>query len=936
MNFSVGQRWASNTEPQLGLGLITDVSGRRITIRFPAAEEERTYATDTAPLSRIQYSPGDQISNQDGETFTVIEVNELRGILIYLAVDGSGGEIQIPELDLNAFVQFTHPHQRFFGGQLDRNKEYELRVDTLNHQHRLQQSPVRGLMGSRTSLLPHQVYIASEVAGRYAPRVLLADEVGLGKTIEAGMIIHQQLHTGLASRVLILLPTSLVHQWLVEMLRRFNMSFAVFNQERLEAMEETASGNPFETEQRIIVDIDFFQQSMVARQLALDAEWDLVVVDEAHHLAWSETEVSSEYLFVEQLAQQSKGLLLLTATPEQIGIEGHFARLRLLDPARFHSLDAFRQEAAHYGQLNELVKQVVVAETLNEELRIQLREYLGDEMDADTFDSDQIIRHLLDRHGTGRVLFRNTRAAIKGFPQRCLNAYPLPQPDIYQGIDGQFALYPETLVEEEQWISDDPRVEWLVEHLKALKVQKVLVICHNAATALALDKYLTLRVGIRSASFYEGLSIIERDRAAAYFADQDQGAQTLICSEIGSEGRNFQFAHHLVLFDLPLNPDLLEQRIGRLDRIGQQHDIQIHVPYLLGTAQESLYRWFHEGINLFQQSCSAGYMIFQKFQQPLEALLLSGNQANLDHLIQDTRVFTEATLEELHNGRDQLLERNSCDMKVASDLIERIQQEEQSDTLFEYMESLFDNFGLDVEDHSEHALVITPSDNMRTQHFPGLKDEGNTVTFDRQRALSREDMDYLTWEHPMVYENMDVIISSELGNANLAQMSLAALPAGTLLLEAWYCMHSAAPGYLQLERYLPLSPTRYLIDPSGKNLSAAVSYEKLAELCEPIRKQMALQVIPQIRGQVEQMLQHAQHFAGEYQQLLQQQALEQMSSGLEEERNRLVALREVNPNIRQDEIDHLTRRMAESKVYIEKSVLELQALRVVINSGGKK
>lgn len=97
---------------------------------------------------------------------------------------------------------------------------------------------------------------------------------------------------------------------------------------------------------------------------------------------------------------------------------------------------------------------------------------------------------------------------------------------------------------------------------------KVLVICAKATTALQLEQVLREREGIRAAVFHEGMSIIERDRAAARFAEEDTGAQVLLCSEIGSEGRNFQFASNLVMFDLPFNPDLLEQRIGRLDRIG--------------------------------------------------------------------------------------------------------------------------------------------------------------------------------------------------------------------------------------------------------------------------------------------------------------------------------------------------------------------------------
>ncbi|MDN3684215.1 helicase-related protein [Vibrio sinaloensis] len=112
-----------------------------------------------------------------------------------------------------------------------------------------------------------------------------------------------------------------------------------------------------------------------------------------------------------------------------------------------------------------------------------------------------------------------------------------------------------------------------------------MVIASRASTALQLEQALREREGIRATVFHEGMSILERDKAAAYFAQEEGGAQVLICSEIGSEGRNFQFANQLVMFDLPFNPDLLEQRIGRLDRIGQHRDIDVHVPYLQGTSQ---------------------------------------------------------------------------------------------------------------------------------------------------------------------------------------------------------------------------------------------------------------------------------------------------------------------------------------------------------------
>src|SRR6185369_5149706 len=240
--------------------------------------------------------------------------------------------------------------------------------------------------------IPHQLYIASEVAGRLAPRVLLADEVGLGKTIEACLILHRLILTGRAERVLILVPDSLIHQWFVELLRRFKLWFHIFDEERCEAIEEfDAVENPFLDDQLVLASISLFVKNEDRAQQAVAAGWDLLVIDEAHHLGWSPESVSPEYALVEALCRKTPGLLLLTATPDQLGIASHFARLRLLDPDRFYDLKEFVRETEHY---REIAKQ---AERIQDEERLH---------------------ELLDQHGTGRVSFRNTRLTIKGFPRR--------------------------------------------------------------------------------------------------------------------------------------------------------------------------------------------------------------------------------------------------------------------------------------------------------------------------------------------------------------------------------------------------------------------------------------------------------------------------------------------------------------------------------------
>ncbi|HCW91263.1 MAG TPA: RNA polymerase-associated protein RapA, partial [Marinobacter sp.] len=296
--FQIGQRWVSHNDTALGLGIVTDISGRRVTLGFPAADEERTYAMDNAPLSRIIFQIGEEIETFDGERLTVRAVEEIAGLLMYHADAGGETLRKVSEVRLSSRVNFSAPHQRLFAGQFERNGAFRLRMATRQHQSRLRSSPVQGLIGARTRHLPHQVYIAHEVARRHAPRVLLADEVGLGKTIEAGLILHYQLHTGHASRVLVLVPDSLIHQWLVEMLRRFNLRFAIIDDSRYEAQLEDdsgAAGNPFEEAQLVICSQDFLTSDPQAREDAIAAGWDLLVVDEAHHLTWSPDEVSEEY-----------------------------------------------------------------------------------------------------------------------------------------------------------------------------------------------------------------------------------------------------------------------------------------------------------------------------------------------------------------------------------------------------------------------------------------------------------------------------------------------------------------------------------------------------------------------------------------------------------------------------------------------------------------
>lgn len=953
MVFKVGQRWISTTESQLGLGMITEVSARQVNISFPAAGEERMYSVDSAPLSRIIYKIGEDILTNDEQSFTIQAVKEHNGLVFYEVVAKNGDLQQISEVSLSCFISLNAPQQRLLSGLLDKIQTYRLRVDTLNHLSRLQQSPVRGLLGARTNHLPHQIYIAHEVAQRFAPRVLLADEVGLGKTIEAGMILHYQLHTGRANRVLIVVPQTLIHQWLVEMIRRFNLHFSIIDESRYQDLQDEQDladdddierdslneGNPFASESRVLCSLEFLQRHPQGQEHALTCDWDLLIVDEAHHLHWSEDKPSAEYQLVEELSMHSKGLLLLTATPEQAGVASHFARLRLLDPARYPSLLQFQEEEQQYREINELVQFLLelepmqTLETLPARILQQLSSYLHN--DPASLSAQEAITALLDRHGTGRVLFRNTRAAIKGFPKRQLYPYALPCPELYvQHLATSLAqeLFPETRLNPKAlWAGNDPRVAWLVTLCHELGKEKILVICAQTDTVKAVEYHLKNKEGIRSTAFHEGLTIIERDRAAAYFAEEEEGAQVMVCSEIGSEGRNFQFAHHLVLFDLPLNPDLLEQRIGRLDRIGQTQDIQIHVPYLQATAQETLFRWYHEGLNAFQISNASGFSIYETFAESLSALLTEPNEQQLDALIQKTQQRVAEIAQAQEQGRDRLLELNSCNLPYAQSLITVMETEEQCIELQNYMAAVFQEYGIDHDYHSEATEVLYPTEHMKTTHFPYLKEDGMTVTYSRPKALHREDIDFLSWEHPMVSESMEMILDSEVGNATLATISLKNIPAGTLFLEAFYTPNTAAPKQLQLDRFLPITPIRFFIDATGKNLTHILDYERLNSLCQAVKRQLGYPIISQIHAELEFMIKKSKALAEHELVPLMEHAKKQLQEQMSGEIQRLEALQNVNPAIREEEIVFFREQLGQGLTYLDSVQLKLQALRVIIN-----
>jgi ATP-dependent helicase HepA len=476
------------------------------------------------------------------------------------------------------------------------------------------------------------------------------------------------------------------------------------------------------------------------------------------------------------------------------------------------------------------------------------------------------------------------------------------------------------------------RVTWLAATLRQLRPEKLIVICAQAATAIALRRALLEREGLHAALFHEEMEIVERDRAAAFFADAEEGAQALICSEIGGEGRNFQFAHHLVLFDLPLNPDLLEQRIGRLDRIGQTQTIRIHIPYRMGGPEEILYRWYQEGLDAFAAICPAAGAVYERLGERLRALLAmpQADPAQVDALIADARRERERIGAELAAGRDRLLELHSHHPEISATLVDAITAQDADPALRDYLTRVWDSFGIDIEPGAGATLVLRPGVHRLQEHFPELPEEGLTVTFDRALALAREDREFLTWEHPMTRGAMAMILDSDLGTCALTILRDPDLPTGGLLLEMIHVAQCPAPPELEIGRFLPPTALRLLLDAEGRDRSADFPHQQLRGQCLTRNRRLAHAIIQAKTATLETMMAEGEHRAAQAAAGLEVAARARMTGELDAEIGRLRALARVNPNIRAEEITALEERRDRLSRYLTRVRLHLDALRLVV------
>jgi SNF2 family DNA or RNA helicase len=466
--------------------------------------------------------------------------------------------------------------------------------------------------------LDYQVETVLKVLRLLRGRALLADEVGLGKTIEASMLVKEMLLRGMANRVLILVPSALVGQWTEELREKFQIAARSTDQP---AFRGKSSAPPWHAPGVLVASLHMAKLERHAASVA-SGPWDLVVVDEAHHVKNRST---AGWRLVNQL--KSRFLLLLTATPVETDLEELYNLITLLQPGQLSTPADFKKRFVSTGDplspknregLRALLSEVMVRNTrARAGLSVALpprfaRTIVVEPTDAERALYEAIVaevRRAQAAPAAARGGLRFLMEAAGSSAQAALHALQRPSRahaddvdsgvsgDVHASDDGPAVAGKPLLLRLARAAAAAParKTERLLEVL-ARTPAKVVVFSRFRATLAAVAQALEAR-GLSFVSFHGGMSGPEKDRAVEMFRDQ---ARVLLATEVGGEGRNLQFASVLVNYDLPWNPMKIEQRIGRLHRIGQQHEVQIVSLCNAHSAEERILDVLDRRIHLFE------------------------------------------------------------------------------------------------------------------------------------------------------------------------------------------------------------------------------------------------------------------------------------------------------------------------------------------------
>lgn len=809
----IGMKVRYLPQPEWGTGhlLSLEDEGMRAVVAFPARENGAPILVSTrgGALVHAQLKPGDGVRTGKGKTGVVVQEEEGgRGLRRYAIKLDDGTETELPETEVRALPPKPDLIAMMKEGRIADGKSFLLRKATLKLDDERRSDAFGALLASRVMVKPHQVGVVQRVLSARRPRFVLADEVGLGKTIEAGMIFSALRLAGLARRVLVVAPAHLTVQWLVELFHKFNQLFTLMDSERHESsLDQQPTLNPWARFDFVITSLEQLQRSAQFREEAgaPEAAWDLVIIDEAHHLKGEKA-----YEAAEALAKNSYGLLLLTATPMQLDPAEYQSLLSLIDPVTAPSAKEFEARLARQEELSKAIRALLGGKKAGAAVKELAARFPNDSALQEIDDADEMLTHLAETYSLSDRLIRNRRVRVGGFSARKLHVHPvtlLPEEvsarqaaldalakdasvrgaalaNLVRRLESSPAAFQAALSSNKalqglklHLPDKDAKFAAFVKLLKGIwakeKGAKVLVFTEARDTLERVQSRLRLE-HVEALGYHGDLPMVERDRQVARFRDPD-GPKVLLCTEVGGEGRNFQFAHHLVHYDLPWSPSTVEQRIGRLDRIGQTQDVENHVFDVEGTFSADVLAVLRDAVGVFGETVGGLDAVLEEVEPRLTELALAPAKARAAYVKELTEKVSAAR-EQVKKAYDPLLDLRSFDELAVTELVERAERRidheaddddklddrlwglarDLDERLEENITELADRLGIKVDTDQEvdafqaafhfgHALSI--------EALPGFDiAEERTVlgTFWRDTAVEQEEIEYFATGHPLV------------------------------------------------------------------------------------------------------------------------------------------------------------------------------------------
>lgn len=788
MAFKKGQKIVHRAQRAWGVGIILEVGddGRRLAVRF-AGREGVTVVSGRDPA--ILEVPAD----------TPLE-------------SGAGG-----------------PLDALASGQPGPASAFALRSRVLRLEALRRADGLGALLSSRVHVLPHQVGAAGRILADRMPRFVLADEVGLGKTVEAGLVFAGLRQLGLAERVLVVVPEHLSFQWLAELFHKFNALFTLLTPDRIRSLggaEAALARSP-----HAIVSFETLRADEELAEAAADLPLDLVIVDEAHHLS-----DDGLHAVVAPLCRASFGALLLTATPVRLDPREYYRLLSLVEPIPTTSEEGFLKRLEQHEAYADVARALLSGGAVPQALKT-LKKLSPDDafLDEEDLSADELLAHLADRYSLSARLIRNRRVKVGAFTARVLR-----REDVGEGQK------PQALTE-------------LIAGLAA-KREKVLCFGGDLEALRALQASIG-KAGYEALLYDDAPSLEARDRLVARFRDPE-GPMVLLSGEAGGEGRNFQFACHLVCADLPESPLVLEQRIGRLDRLGQTRPVEIHLVVEPGDEAFLADLYQHE-IGIFEEPVGGLDAVLASLPEELETLRRKKTEKTRAAFREKLAARVAEGRKAQHDG-DPLLDIRSASLPELGALVgnafARMGEEAPEEiaelsgvpteagmealrealiTLSRWLEEELEELctevghrvGMEVDtDQNVHPFEVafTLGAGLRIEALPGMTmpEEPETYlgSFWRETAVARDELQWFATGHKLVEALVGLVRDGDAGHAAALRRTWAprrgALHARFEL--KWATAADVAPGARvgsrQASRYLDGSPLAAMIDLEGARL----------------------------------------------------------------------------------------------------------------------